>query len=99
VSPLKITEDVILHVAGLSRLAVSPSEVARLAPQLSDIMEYAEQLQEVDLTDVPPTSHPFPFVNVVRKDEMRPSLTRQEALQNAPDTDGVYVRVPAVLEG
>ncbi|MCL6518154.1 Asp-tRNA(Asn)/Glu-tRNA(Gln) amidotransferase subunit GatC [Alicyclobacillus sp.] len=96
---MKITADTVRHVAKLARLAVSEEEAAKLAPQLSDIIGYADELQSVDLADVPPTSHPFSLVNVLREDEPRPSLPRERALANAPDTDGEQVRVPAVLEG
>ena len=96
---MKIDESVVRHVANLSRLAVSDQDVATLTAQMTDILGYAEQLQEVDMTDVPPTSHPFPFENVLRKDEPRQSLSRDAALSNAPDSDGEQVRVPAVLEG
>lgn len=96
---MKITEENVRHVAKLARLAVSDEEVARLAPQLSDIIGYAEQLQAVDMTGVEPTSHSFALVNVLRRDESRPSLPRERALANAPDSDGEQVRVPAVLEG
>jgi aspartyl-tRNA(Asn)/glutamyl-tRNA(Gln) amidotransferase subunit C len=96
---VKISADTVRHVAKLARLAVSEEEAARLAPQLSDIIGYADELQAVDLADVPPTSHPFALVNVLREDEPRPSLPRERALANAPDTDGEQVRVPAVLEG
>jgi aspartyl-tRNA(Asn)/glutamyl-tRNA(Gln) amidotransferase subunit C len=96
---LKISEETIRHVAKLARLAVSDEDVKKLAPQLSDILAYAEQLQEVDLTGVEPTSHSFPLENVLRKDESRPGLSREAALANAPDSDGEQVRVPAVLEG
>lgn len=96
---MKITEDAVRHVAKLARLAVTPEEAAKLAPQLSDIISYAEQLQHLDLDDVPPTSHSLPLANVLRSDVPRPSLSREQALANAPDTDGQQVRVPAVLEG
>ncbi|RIV19162.1 Asp-tRNA(Asn)/Glu-tRNA(Gln) amidotransferase subunit GatC [Alicyclobacillaceae bacterium I2511] len=96
---LKISEDVVRHVARLARLAVCDEEVHGLASQLSDILEYAEQLQQVDLTGVAPTSHPFPLKNVLRTDVPRPGLPREVLLANAPDDDGEQIRVPAVLEG
>ncbi|MDQ0189626.1 Asp-tRNA(Asn)/Glu-tRNA(Gln) amidotransferase subunit GatC [Alicyclobacillus cycloheptanicus] len=96
---MKITEDAVRHVAALARLAVSDEEVARLSTQLTEIIGYAELLQSVDLTDVPPTSHPLALTNALREDESRPSLARDAALANAPDHDGEQVRVPAVLEG
>jgi aspartyl-tRNA(Asn)/glutamyl-tRNA(Gln) amidotransferase subunit C len=96
---LNITEDVVRHVAKLARLAVSEEEAHKLAPQLSDIISYAEQLQAVDLSNVPPTSHPLELSNVLRADVPREGLTNEQALANAPDSDGQQVRVPAVLEG
>ncbi|QSO49692.1 Asp-tRNA(Asn)/Glu-tRNA(Gln) amidotransferase subunit GatC [Alicyclobacillus mengziensis] len=96
---LNITEEVVKHVAKLARLAVTEEEARKLAPQLSDIISYAEQLQEVDLTDVPPTSHTLELSNVFRTDIPSEGLTNEQALANAPDSDGQQVRVPAVLEG
>jgi len=96
---LDITEDVVRHVAKLSRLAVGDDEAHELAEQLSDIISYAKQLQSVDLSDVPPTSHAFQLTNVLRADTPHPGLTQAQALANAPDSDGQHVRVPAVLEG
>lgn len=96
---MKISEETVSHVARLARLAVSDSDKATLAPQLSEILDYAEQLQQVDLDGVEPTSHPFRQVNVLRKDVLGKSLPNDVALQNAPDKESGQVRVPAVLEG
>ena len=96
---MKITEDTVRQVGKLARLAVSTEEAEKLAPQLNDILGYAEQLQAVDLADVPPTSHPFALSNVMREDINRPSMDRELILGNAPDSDGEQVRVPAVMEG
>lgn len=96
---MKITEETVSHVARLARLAMPEAEKNLLAPQLSEILEYAETLQQVDLTGVEPTSHPFHQTNVLREDAVRESLSREAALQNAPDSEAGQVRVPAVLEG
>ncbi|MFB5191722.1 Asp-tRNA(Asn)/Glu-tRNA(Gln) amidotransferase subunit GatC [Alicyclobacillus fastidiosus] len=96
---MKITEETVSHVARLARLAMPEAERSLLAPQLSDILEYAESLQQVDLDGVIPTSHPFEQTNVLREDEVRPSLSHDAALANAPETEAGQVRVPAVLEG
>ncbi|OFW82057.1 MAG: asparaginyl/glutamyl-tRNA amidotransferase subunit C [Alicyclobacillus sp. RIFOXYA1_FULL_53_8] len=96
---MKIDPSTVRHVAALARLAVSEDDVTMLAPQLTDILGYAEELQSVDMSGVAPTSHPFPLENVMRKDVSRPGLSREAALANAPDSDGEQVRVPAVLEG
>lgn len=96
---MKISEATVRQVGKLARLAVSDEDAAQLAPQLNDILGYAEQLQQVDLSDVQPTSHSLPLTNVLRPDEARPSFDRATILANAPDSDGEQVRVPAVLEG
>lgn len=96
---LKITDETVSHVAKLARLWLHPQELSQLVPQLNDILEYAAKLQSVSLDGVEPTSHPFHEVNVVRSDVPRESLSREEALRNAPDQDQGMVRVPAVLEG
>jgi aspartyl-tRNA(Asn)/glutamyl-tRNA(Gln) amidotransferase subunit C len=101
---MKISEDTVKHVAKLARLQVSDDEAHRFAPQLSQILDYAEQLQGADLHNVEPTSHPFAQFNVLRRDEPRPdksqtSVAREVMMACAPDDDGEQVRVPAVLEG
>lgn len=96
---MHMSTDTVHQVAKLARLAVPEKEAVRLAAQLGDIISYAEQLQQVDLTDVPPTSHVLDLTNVLREDESKPSLPTEEALRNAPESDGAQVRVPAVLEG
>lgn len=96
---MKITEETVSHVARLARLAMPEADRAILAPQLSDILEYAQTLQEVDMDGVHPTSHPFEQTNVLREDVHHPGFTHEQALQNAPDTDAGQVRVPAVLDG
>lgn len=96
---MNISEETVRHVAKLARLAVTDEDAHKLAPQLSDIISYAEQLQKLDLENVPPTSHSTDITNVLRRDIPRPSLSRDTLLSMAPDTDGQHVRVPAVLEG
>lgn len=96
---MTITEETVLSIARLARLQVSEQEAKAFAPQLNDILTYAEQLQQVDLDGTEPTSHPFTTENVFREDVPRPSLAREVALACAPDSDGEQVRVPAVLEG
>lgn len=96
---LKITEETVSHVARLARLAMPEADRSLLAPQLSDILDYAEKLQQVDMTGVVPTSHPFEQTNVLREDVHREGLTHEAALANAPDSEDGQIRVPAVLEG
>jgi aspartyl-tRNA(Asn)/glutamyl-tRNA(Gln) amidotransferase subunit C len=88
----------IRYVAHLARLALTPDEEARLGAQLGHILQYVEQLREVDVAGVEPTAHPFPVVNVTRPDEPVASLPHDEALRNAPATIHGLFRVPAILD-
>ena len=86
------------HVANLARLEFSEEEKKKLAEQLSRILDYIEQLNELDTTDVEPTSHVIPVKNVVRPDVARQSFTQDEALSNAPGrVDGLF-EVPKIIE-
>ncbi len=91
---MAITREQVLHVARLARLDLSEEEVARLQEQLSAILEAVSKVSELDLDDVPPTSHPLDLVNVLRPDEPRPSLSLDEAFANAPEREGDAFRVP-----
>ena len=84
----------LLHVAHLARLELRDDELERLGAQLNDIIEAVSKVAELDLADVPPTSHPLDLVNVWGADEPRPSLLVDEALANAPARDGSYFKVP-----
>jgi aspartyl-tRNA(Asn)/glutamyl-tRNA(Gln) amidotransferase subunit C len=96
---MDITEDTVRQVAKLARLSMTDEEVRAMAPELNDILSYAQQLQKVPLEDVEPTSHSQLLTNALRVDSPKPSLARAEALRNAPDSDEGQIRVPAVLEG
>ena len=91
---MAISRDDVLHVAELARLALTDEEVERLGEQLGAILEAVGKVSELDLADVPPTSHPLDLVNVWAEDEPRPSLAVDVALANAPDWDGDLFRVP-----
>jgi aspartyl-tRNA(Asn)/glutamyl-tRNA(Gln) amidotransferase subunit C len=91
---MAITRDDVLHVAKLAELDLTDEELERFGEQLSAILEAVGKVSELDLADVPPTAHPLDLVNVWDDDEPRPSLSVEEALQNAPDRDGSFFRVP-----
>jgi len=91
---MAIEREQILHVAHLARLELREDEVERLGAQLNDILAAVSKVSELDLEDVPPTSHPLDVVNVWDEDEPRPCLTAEEALANAPEREGDYFRVP-----
>jgi aspartyl-tRNA(Asn)/glutamyl-tRNA(Gln) amidotransferase subunit C len=86
------------HVARLARLALTDAEIERMREQLNGILTYIEKLNELDTSDVEPTSHAVPLVNVMRDDEAGPCLPREEALANAPDRAGEFFRVPRIIE-
>jgi aspartyl-tRNA(Asn)/glutamyl-tRNA(Gln) amidotransferase subunit C len=86
------------YVAHLARLELTPQEQETLAAQLGHILQYIEKLKAVDVTGVEPTAHAFPLVNVVRPDNVAPSLSQEEALRNAPAAaNGLFI-VPKIVE-
>ena len=86
------------YVAHLARLSLSAEEERNISAQLGDILGYIEKLKEVDVAGVEPTAHAFPLVNVTRPDEVRPSISNEEALRNAPTAaNGLFI-VPKIVE-
>ncbi|MEK7774458.1 MAG: Asp-tRNA(Asn)/Glu-tRNA(Gln) amidotransferase subunit GatC [Candidatus Zixiibacteriota bacterium] len=85
------------HIAGLARLKLSEAEVTRFAGDLTVILDYINQLSRVDTSSVPAKEGENLDVSHGRPDSAKPSLSRGEALKNAPDTDGIYIRVPKVI--
>jgi aspartyl-tRNA(Asn)/glutamyl-tRNA(Gln) amidotransferase subunit C len=90
----RITRDEVLHVARLARLELSDDEVAKFREQLSDIIEAVSKVSELDLSDVPPTSHPLAIQNAWAEDVPHECLSVDEAFANAPDRDDDHFRVP-----
>jgi aspartyl-tRNA(Asn)/glutamyl-tRNA(Gln) amidotransferase subunit C len=93
---MEISRDEVLHVAKLARLELSDDQVERFREQLSAILEAVGKVSELDLSGVPPTSHPLDLVNVLADDDPAPCLSREDALANAPDPEGGFFGVPAV---
>ena len=86
------------YVAHLARLALTPEEEKKFGDQLGHILEHIEKLKELDVTNVEPTAHAVPLVNVTRADEVRPSLPHEVALRNAPaQANGLFI-VPKIVE-
>ncbi len=86
------------HVAKLSRLKLSESDVARYTQQLSSILDYVAQLQEADVADKLPMSHPLPLESVMRMDMVESALSTADVLKNAPGKEGAFFTVPKVLD-
>jgi aspartyl-tRNA(Asn)/glutamyl-tRNA(Gln) amidotransferase subunit C len=95
---MAITREQVLHVADLAHLDLTDEEVARLQEQLSAILDAVSKVSELELADVPPTSHPLDLVNVWAGDEPRPSLAADAAFANAPEREGAFFRVPPTGE-
>ena len=90
-----IDREQVLHVARLARLELSDEEVDRMAGELSGILDHIEKIGELDLDDTEPTSHVVQVENVLRADEPRPGLEREQALEPAPDPAAGGFRVPS----
>ena len=95
---MKLTRDQVVGIAELARLDLTEEELALFREQLSEVLEYAERLQALDTDAIPPTATVLPARNVMRADEPRPSLTREEILANAPEAKDGCFQVQAILE-
>jgi aspartyl-tRNA(Asn)/glutamyl-tRNA(Gln) amidotransferase subunit C len=94
---LAISIEDVEHVAKLARLALTDEEKKTFRRQLSDVLEHARIISEVDTSDVPPTSHTLPLVNVFREDRVGPSLPPDEVTGNAPWAENGSFRVPRIV--
>lgn len=96
---MSLSRQQVEHIARLARVGLSEEDVDQFSEQLSEILEYFEQLSQVDTEGVPPTAHTLPLHNVMRgDDEPRPALEQEEVLANAPLRDGDHFRVKVILE-
>ncbi|MFQ5744582.1 MAG: Asp-tRNA(Asn)/Glu-tRNA(Gln) amidotransferase subunit GatC [Acidobacteriota bacterium] len=94
---MSVDSKVVDHVASLAKLCLDEDERRLMADELGRILEYVEQLRQVDVTDILPTKHVIDICNVSRPDTPRPSLLQEEAMANAPETEAAYFVVPKVL--
>jgi aspartyl-tRNA(Asn)/glutamyl-tRNA(Gln) amidotransferase subunit C len=92
-----ITREDVAHVARLARLSLSDDELEMFTGQLAAVLDHAQDVASLDTAGVPPTAHPLPLENVLRDDEPRPSLDRDEVLASAPSVEDDRFRVPPVL--
>ncbi len=95
---MKLSREEVEHIAELAKVGLTEEEKTLFQEQLSAILEYAEMLQQVDTAAIPPTATVLPLRNVMRTDEARPSLPREDVLANAPQSEGGCFRVKAILE-
>ena len=92
-----ISRDDVANLANLARIEMSDKELDHLSSELSVILDAVARVQEVAASDVPPTSHPLPLNNVFRTDEVRPSLSSDDALSGAPEKEENRFKVPRIL--
>jgi aspartyl-tRNA(Asn)/glutamyl-tRNA(Gln) amidotransferase subunit C len=95
----QITIDDTRHVAKLARLALDEPRLQKFTGQLENILEYVDKIRQLDTRGVEPMAHALPLHNVLREDVVEPSLTNEQVLQNAPETDGPYFKVPKIIGG
>lgn len=94
----KLTKEEVKHVAHLARLAITEEEAEKFAEQLGKITDFAEQLNELDTTNVEPTSHVFPIANVLREDVAKPGLDREKVLLNVKEHENGQIKVPSIMD-
>src|SRR3954452_10140314 len=93
----RISREEVAHVARLARLDVTDDELERFTEQLAAVLDHARDVEALDTSGVPPTAHPLPVVNVLRPDEVRPSLDREEVLAAAPAAEQGMFRGPKIV--
>jgi len=93
----QLTSDEVQKVAQLSRLKLSDQELEALGSQMGSVLKYIAMLDELDTSSIEPMAHAIEISNVFREDALHESLPREQALSNAPQTDGKYFLVPAIL--
>jgi aspartyl-tRNA(Asn)/glutamyl-tRNA(Gln) amidotransferase subunit C len=94
---MSISLEEVEHIAKLARLQLTDEEKKRFQVELGKILEYFDQLKKLDTEKVPPMTHAVPIENVLREDQVKPSLPAEEALQNAPEKKDSYFQVPKVV--
>ncbi|MGH9211284.1 MAG: Asp-tRNA(Asn)/Glu-tRNA(Gln) amidotransferase subunit GatC [Acidimicrobiales bacterium] len=93
----EISREDVAHVARLARIELTDDELDTFTGQLAKVLDHARDVEALDVTDVPPTAHPYPLVNVLRADEVEPCLDRDDVLAGAPASESGQFRVPPVL--
>ncbi|MCX7831939.1 MAG: Asp-tRNA(Asn)/Glu-tRNA(Gln) amidotransferase subunit GatC [Actinobacteria bacterium] len=94
---MSISKDEVRHVAKLARLELSEEEIEKFSNQLSQILEHAARVQELDLENLEPLTHAVDRRNVFRSDEVKECLSREEALSNAPEREGEFFKIPPIV--
>ena len=94
----KLSKEEVKHVANLARLAITEEEAEKFAEQLGKITDFAEQLNELDTTNVEPTSHVLPLVNVLREDVAKEGLSREKVMLNVKEQEAGQIKIPSIMD-
>jgi aspartyl-tRNA(Asn)/glutamyl-tRNA(Gln) amidotransferase subunit C len=94
---MQVDNELVSHLAHLAKLNVAPEKMDKLVTDMQDLVVFVEQLNALDTSGTNPLMHMGDAVNVLRADEVGGSISRENALLNAPDTDGVFFKVPKVI--
>ena len=94
---MPVSKEEVINIANLAKLQITEEEVEKYTQDLNNILEYMQKLNEIDTSNVEPLSHPVENKNVFREDILRPSVTTEDALKNAPDRTDKFFRVPKVI--
>jgi aspartyl-tRNA(Asn)/glutamyl-tRNA(Gln) amidotransferase subunit C len=95
---MKLSREQVIDIADLAKLELTEQEIEHFADQLSAVLDYASRLEKLNTDDIPPTATVLPLQNVMREDEVRPSLPREQVVANAPAAIDGQFRVDAVLD-
>ena len=98
-APKQVTPDLVRHVAKLSRLTVDEAQLPKLTDQIESILGYVAKIGQANVAGVEPMAHALPLHNVLRDDTVGPALPVEKVLQNAPEADGPFFKVPKVIGG
>lgn len=94
---MKLSRKEVEHVAMLARLELTEEEVATYTEQLNSILDYAAMLEQLNTDEIPPTAHAVPIHNVLREDQVEPSMDREKVLANAPVAEDGFFKVPRIV--
>jgi aspartyl-tRNA(Asn)/glutamyl-tRNA(Gln) amidotransferase subunit C len=95
---MSVTKKDVEKIAELARLKFNENELESFAEEMNKILSYVEKLNELDTENVEPLSHPNETINVFRNDELKQSISTEDALKNAPDKDDKFFKVPKVIQ-
>jgi len=95
---MEVTDALVDNLANLSRLSFTEAEKTEIKGDLQRMIAFVEKLQEVDTTGTAPLLHMTDAINVYREDAVKGSIAREDAMKNAPETDGTFFKVPKVIK-